>query len=137
VEILLPRKCNAYLCILSESFDDSMTSKRILVCSDFASYQYFTKVFENIKPDALLLAGDLTSDGGADFWGTEALEFSPDGKFLETEALRKRRISHVEDFYEVLRNAGKSSRVFVVKGDHDDDFEGSSFRAGQGSLGGD
>jgi hypothetical protein len=35
------------------------------------------------------------------------------------------RIAHVEKFYETLKEAGTIGEVFVVKGDHDDDFEGS------------
>ena len=46
-------------------------------------------------------------------------------KYRKTEDFRKiRRKSHVDKFYDFLEFAGKNSHVLVVKGDHDEDFEG-------------
>lgn len=46
-------------------------------------------------------------------------------KYRKTEDFRKiRKKLHVDKFYEFLSVAGKNSHVLVVKGDHDEDFEG-------------
>jgi len=99
------------------------SNTRILACSDFGSYKGFIEIFDQNKPDLLLLAGDLTSDGRAEFWGPEVVEWV-DGKFVVTPELKLRKTTHVEKFYGVLKHASRNSKVFVVKGDHDDDFEG-------------
>jgi hypothetical protein len=71
------------------------------------------------------MPGDLTSDGGAEFWGPDLEEYGPDGRIIVTKDLVQRHNAHVRKFYNVLEETGKTSDVFVVKGDHDDDFEGS------------
>ncbi len=132
---------------------------------------------DRVRPDVVVLAGDLTSDGHAAFW-REAVEFIPDFRKEKARLLEKfdisqvkhmpkdykwvvvtdgwvyysksgnlsgfrdrldalihryqqtdefqvaRREIHVNRFYGFLRHAGKKARVLVVKGDHDDDFEG-------------
>jgi len=46
-------------------------------------------------------------------------------KYYDTEEFRKiRKQIHVDKFYQFLSYAGKKSKVLVVKGDHDEDFEG-------------
>jgi Icc-related predicted phosphoesterase len=43
---------------------------------------------------------------------------------IEKKFLELRKKTHVDLFYKFLEYAGKKSKVLVVKGDHDDDFEG-------------
>lgn len=49
---------------------------KILALSDISSWDRYTRLIETEKPRVTVLAGDLTSDGGAEFWRT-ALEVIP------------------------------------------------------------
>lgn len=123
---------------------------RILAFSDVPKWDGYERLVDRYKPDVVALAGDLTSDGHAAFWG-EALESIPGyrrqlealgrsgklndewlnlkGRYRHTNAYRTAlaalRAIHERRFYRFLRHAGKVSRVLVVKGDHDNDFAGN------------
>lgn len=139
---------------------------RILVFSDIAKWEDYEDLVKRIKPEVVVLAGDLTSDGLASFWN-EAVELIPafqdelkrmgitvsmvggrpfydatglkNGRGLDVvgtikekyrkskEFLEIRKKIHVDKFYRFLKAAGKNSQVLVIKGDHDDDFEGDYF----------
>ncbi len=141
---------------------------KILAFSDVVKWEGYERLVDKIKPDAICLAGDLTSDGFASFW-SEAIEQIPayqkelkkmgikftreknfvfcqwiDNKkprelrnnilnIVETverkyrnskEFFEIRKRMHVDRFYQFLEFAGKKSKVLIVKGDHDEDFEG-------------
>jgi len=87
-----------------------MKITKILAFSDISDIWEWDKEYEEIvdevKPNVVCLAGDLTSDGGL--------------PKLDIE----RRRDHVEKFYKFLRCASTKSKVLVVKGNHDEDFEG-------------
>ena len=142
----------------------------ILIFSDVPAWLGYKKLVSHHKPQIVLLAGDVTSDGFAKFW-KEAFERIPafrrkrkglakgfgvvirasglfemkpstrSEKFWdELEALKDqyldsgefhaaRRALQVAPFFDFLRFAGKTARVFVVKGDHDDDFPDDYDRA--------
>ena len=80
---------------------------RILAFSDVAGWwKGYEALVDSLQPDVICLAGDLVSDGFAEFlWG------------------RGRRTDHVESFYKFLQRSGSVSKVLVVKGNHDEDFE--------------
>jgi len=146
---------------------------KILAFSDVTSWKGYEKLVDEIHPDVVTLAGDLTSDGFASFWN-DAVEPIPEFQmekerllgrfnavekaknfyhytkkkgdknfnekwfdeltnalhslrhnFMDTkEFLENRKKMHVDKFYKFLRYAGKKSEVLVIKGDHDNDFEG-------------
>jgi hypothetical protein len=112
-------------------------------------WEGYKGLVDKIKPDVIALAGDLTSDGCADFWSgavQQIPEFqkekkqlmkkfgfnerssklsSLETKYQETREFRKiRKKIHVDKFYNFLMYAGKKSKVLIVKGNHDEDFEG-------------
>ncbi len=138
---------------------------KILVFSDVVEWDKQKDLLDEIKPDVVALAGDLTSDGFASFWKKAVIEIpefqkekktlmkkmnitqaangtysgsrnsimsdfldSVQGlikKYEHTNAfLENRKRMHVDKFYDFLKYAGKKSKVLVVKGDHDSDFEG-------------
>lgn len=170
---------------------------KILVFSDIRKWEGYEELVNKIQPDIIALAGDLTSDGFASFWGKkeELIEQSPDYQkekrrlekelpkrlsevqheykngensttiilryknfkqtihwlsgrpsqndiirhkkeillnelkekykpMIEKNFLEFRKETHVNLFYKFLKYAGKKSQVLVVKGDHDEDFEG-------------
>jgi len=141
------------------------TRARILVFSDVPKWLGYKELVLRYRPDLVLLAGDVTSDGFATFW-SEALERIPAFRRKKQELACEydieihrdnffkisdrdkwnqfsnrlddsreeyrnsqefhaaRRALHVEPFYSFLRFAGRRATVFVVKGDHDDDFPG-------------
>jgi len=137
----------------------------MLVLSDIPKWVGYRQLVLHHKPDVVLLAGDVTSDGFAAFW-SEALERIPafrrekrelarkfgieiqrhnfskistfekwdqfsgclsdlEGRYRDSPQFHAARIAlHLEPFYDFLRFAGRRATVFVVKGDHDDDFPG-------------
>ena len=125
---------------------------RILVFSDIIKWNGQEELANQIKPDVIILAGDLTSDGRASFWHDavdqipafrteaaalfETLDRSQElsaiealwnlaKKYHKSEAFLKiRKEIHVDRFYSFLRSVGKKYPIFVIKGDHDEDFEG-------------
>jgi len=142
---------------------------RILAFSDVRRWDGYERVVDEVKPDVVCLAGDLTSDGFAAFWdvalalipdyrreleeklrelgvwfqwrGVAGLVFSPpphvdvgavtrifmtlEEKYRNTKEFHEnRKRIHVDKFYSFLEYAGKVSKVLVVRGDHDYDFEG-------------
>ena len=144
-------------------------SMKILAFSDIREWGKYEKIVDDIEPDLITLAGDLTSDGFASFWSKAILEIPEFQKELRKnrikftliggfqfyrwingknpkkykkenildvvgtikekyknseEFLKIRKRMHVDKFYRFLRYAGKKSKVLVVKGDHDEDFEG-------------
>ncbi|MEM3415397.1 MAG: metallophosphoesterase [Thermoproteota archaeon] len=124
---------------------------KILAISDVVRWEGYEKIVDEIKPDVIVLAGNLTSDGFACFWCSEWFEENIPG-FLkeERELMRKfgnkwnadllnslkekyvntkkfhetRKKLHVNRFYQFLKHAGKKSQVLVIRGNHDEDFEG-------------
>jgi len=87
---------------------------RILAFSDICSWKGYKELVERIQPDVVVLAGDLTSDGFVSYkFGYPILD-----KYRETA-----RKEHVTKFYQFLRYAGHRSKVVVVKGNHDEEFE--------------
>lgn len=96
---------------------------RILAFSDVINW-WFNEVeihkllVDKFQPDMVVLAGDLAFDGFAPFYWKDPLDELP--KDEEFEKLRKK---HVQGFYSFLFYAGKKSKVLVIKGNHDDDFE--------------
>jgi predicted phosphodiesterase len=88
---------------------------KILVFSDVENWVGYEEQVDKIQPNVVVLAGDLTSDGLASFWHDSI------GRKLSLPPQRM----HVNKFYHFLRHVGKKSEVMVVKGDHDEDFEGS------------
>jgi predicted phosphodiesterase len=81
---------------------------RILAFSDVIEWEGYEELVSKIKPEMIVLGGDLVSDGFASFQ-------------LRGPAYRK---IHVQRFYRFLRYAGKKSQVIIVKGDHDEEFKG-------------
>ena len=63
---------------------------RILAFSDVYRWNGYKRLVERYKPQVVALAGDLTSDGNAQFW-TAALEYVPEYK-KKIEALKRERI---------------------------------------------
>ena len=61
---------------------------RILALSDISAWDRYGLLVETVKPRVTVLAGDLTSDGGAEFWRT-ALEVIPSFR-ADRRGLRKR-----------------------------------------------
>lgn len=61
---------------------------RIFAISDISAWDDYKRLVDTVKPRVTVLAGDLTSDGGAEFWRT-ALEVSRAFR-KERSALRKR-----------------------------------------------
>jgi 3',5'-cyclic AMP phosphodiesterase CpdA len=61
---------------------------KILALSDISAWDRYSRLVETVRPRVTVLAGDLTSDGGAEFWRT-ALEVIP-GFRADRRALRKR-----------------------------------------------
>ena len=84
---------------------------KILAFSDIYEWKGYKELVDRIRPDAVVLAGDLTSDGGVSFR-------------IHTGSCREtRRKEHVDKFYQFLRYAGSKSKVVVIKGNHDEEFE--------------
>ncbi|MHA1665616.1 MAG: metallophosphoesterase family protein [Candidatus Njordarchaeales archaeon] len=77
---------------------------KILAFSDVIRWAGFKEIVNREKPNVVCLAGDLVSDGFAE--------------------LNVRKEEHVKSFYEFLQYCSERSRVLVVKGNHDEDFEG-------------
>lgn len=169
---------------------------KILVFSDIIKWEGYEELVDRIKPDVITLAGDLTSDGFASFWGEKERligqlpDYQKEKRKLEKELPKRlsevqyeyktdknsttitiryknskqtihwllgqpsqndiirlkkeilldelkekckpriekkflefRKETHVDLFYKFLKYAGRKSKVLVVKGDHDDDFE--------------
>ena len=84
---------------------------KILVFSDIYEWIGYEELVDKVQPDVVVLAGDLTCDGGVSFLRIP--------RQLET-----RRKKHVDRFYHFLRHAGHRSKVIVIKGNHDEEFEG-------------
>jgi predicted phosphodiesterase len=84
---------------------------KILVFSDIHAWSGYEKVLDRIKPDVLVLAGDLIGCGSARYWSSKNPEIE--------------KKLHVEKFYQFLKYAGEKSPVLVVKGNHDWDSEGN------------
>jgi predicted phosphodiesterase len=82
---------------------------KILAFSDVIKWEGYEEIVDEIKPSIICLAGDLTSDGFAEFWRSPFTSIK----------------SHVDGFYKFLRYAGRKARVLIVKGDHDDDVAGA------------
>lgn len=61
---------------------------RIIALSDISAWNGYGRLVETVKPRVTVLAGDLTSDGGAEFWRT-ALEVIPAFR-ADRQRLRKR-----------------------------------------------
>jgi len=85
---------------------------KILILSDIYEWKGYKELLDRIQPDAVVLAGDLTSDGGVSF------KVKRIDKCVVT-----RRKEHVDKFYQFLRYAGNKSKVLVIKGNHDEEFE--------------
>ena len=98
---------------ISSDFRGLMIAMIILALSDVTEWKGYEKIVDSIQPNILTLAGDLTSDGFASFW-----RYKNDKNFLRIKEV------HVNNFYQFLRYAGRKSEVLVIKGDHDEDFEG-------------
>jgi len=88
--------------------------------------------FENVRGDGFYASNiemavdmllDLRDECHAKF---HELVNSLEEKYLRSTQFRTNRLHmHVDRFYEALNYAGKScDKVFVVKGDHDEDFQG-------------
>ena len=87
-----------------------MRSMKLVVFSDIYNWLGYKKLVDRIKPDLIVLAGDLVSCGTATFHTSKTPEID--------------RRTHIKKFYQFLRYSSKKSKVFVVKGNHDYDFEG-------------
>jgi hypothetical protein len=95
---------------------------RILAFSDVVKWRYdfFKGLVDQLNPNLIALAGDLAFDGFAPFyWRDSFCDEIPKGR--KFESLRK---THVKGFYDFLVYAGGKSKVLLVKGNHDDEFEG-------------
>jgi hypothetical protein len=68
---------------------------RILALSDIGRWNGCERLVQRCKPDVVVLAGDLTSDGSANFW-REALEFLP--KFHKERRLLRKKTRDAEQF---------------------------------------
>jgi predicted phosphodiesterase len=66
---------------------------------------------DKVKPDIIILAGDLTWDGFAPFYYRD--------KGIRSEVIQKR--IHADQFYRFLKYAGGKAPVLVVKGNHDEE----------------
>jgi predicted phosphodiesterase len=84
---------------------------KILVFSDIYEWVGYERVFDEVQPEVVVLAGDLTCDGGVSF-------LSP------PQQLNARRKEHVDKFYHFLWHVGNKSKVIVIKGNHDGEFKG-------------
>ena len=74
----------------------SKTSQKILAVSDTTLIPEYQRMFDNLKPDIVVLAGDYD-----------------EGMLLGVDNTERY-------FYDFLRHAGKKSNVLVIKGNHDD-----------------
>jgi predicted phosphodiesterase len=139
---------------------------KILVISDVVMWKDYEEIVKKNRPDVIVLAGDLTSDGYANFdeiieqipeyqnelkklnimfkrhegiteyqWIKKPKEYENisvlkvvhelERKYIGSkEFLHKRKEMHVDKFYQFLEFAGKKAQVLVIKGDHDEDYEG-------------
>ena len=82
---------------------------RVLAFSDIIKWEELRLVIDTVKPDIIVLAGDLSWEGFATFYYPRDLPFEV-----------QRRI-HAEKFYRFLKYAGEKAAVLVVKGDHDEE----------------
>jgi metallophosphoesterase superfamily enzyme len=72
---------------------------RILAFSDIQRWEGYEALVDEYRPDIVVLAGDLTSDGNAAFWD-EALEHIPEFAKRKSELLRGYGLVEREkDFY--------------------------------------
>ena len=90
---------------------------RILAISDARRWKGCENLVDQHEPDVVALVGDLASDGFADFrWEWKSKNYR--------QSMETRKEMHVNSFYQFLEYAGRRARVLVVKGNHDEDFEG-------------
>lgn len=94
---------------------------RILAFSDVVKWSKgYEALVDWLRPNIIALAGDLAFDGFAPFYWKESLSDEiPKGNDFE----RFRKV-HVNRFYHFLAYAGRKSKVLLVRGNHDDEFEG-------------
>jgi hypothetical protein len=124
---------------------------KILAFSDIIKWDGYEKLVDKIQPDIIVLAGDLTSDGFAYFQWYDEFEKTPafqkkaykpiifreeiksgivytfqsrENYLKSKDFLNFRKKIHVDRFYQFLNYAGKKSKVLVIRGDHDNDFDG-------------
>jgi Icc-related predicted phosphoesterase len=71
---------------------------KVLAFSDVIKWECYEEIVDKIQPDIIALAGDLTSDGFANFW-----------RYRNSENFLNIRKTHVNKFYRFLRYAGKKS----------------------------
>ena len=135
-------------CVGNKIGEKEMKKSTILAGSDFevSGYKEFIQMSELYEPNLVLLAGDLISfqeEFISDFiekrrmlmrsFGIEMVEQGYVGKnvceFLYELNLLKHEYRKtkfhkimVKEFYKFLRHISRSSKVFLVKGNHDDDF---------------
>jgi predicted phosphodiesterase len=95
---------------------------KILAFSDVVKWERCEDLVDKLKPDVIALAGDLTSDGFANFW--LSLPESERGKEHPVKRFGVIQ-SHVNSFYQFLKHAGKKAKVLVIKGNHDEDIKGA------------
>lgn len=90
-------------------------SLKFLILSDVHSWDRFKEIFEKVKPDYLLLAGDLTSDGGARFW-TEL--YLIEGFTEEIKKLSNRYEELLRPFYRDFNR--RKQRIELITPEYDD-----------------
>ena len=88
---------------------------KFLILSDVHSWDRFKEIFEKVKPDYLLLAGDLTSDGGARFW-TEL--YLIEGFTEEIKKLSNRYEELPRPFYRDFNR--RKQRIELITPEYDD-----------------
>lgn len=86
---------------------------RILAFSDVHRWEGYKDLVDEHRPDFIVLAGDLTSDGNAAFW-SEALEHVPDYAKEKSELLRRYGLVEREkSFYMSVAKPEKSGNHFL------------------------
>jgi len=77
---------------------------RILVISDIVRWKGFEEIFDKIKPDVVILPGDLTSDGFAAFW-SETVQQIP--KFQSEKATLMKKMGIIINEYGIANCSKK------------------------------
>ncbi len=101
---------------------------KILAISDIRNWEGYEKLLDKIKPEIIILAGDLTSDGFASFWN-EAIEKIPEYKkelkinsitnegkiyrWKNNKKPKKHKDKNILDVINEIRNKYKNSKEFL------------------------
>ncbi len=94
---------------------------RILAFSDVVKWwKEYKMLVDRLQPDIVALAGDLVSDGYAQFH----CKRTRGDKIPKRDDFERLKKLHVNGFYHFLAYASRKSKVILVRGNHDDDFEG-------------